>query len=91
MSEEPKKITGFRITSKSTRTTEDLQADEYRTEQTPTYVFFRRGEEIRRVAASDLAMDPEALHPPSPKRLQLQDDLRDRAKRIAQKRKLKLK
>ena len=89
MSEEPKKIIGFRITLKSTRLTEDLQADECVLEQVATYVFRHRGKEVRRVVASDLVHDPVPSHAMSPAKIQQLRDRRDQASRAASKRNLK--
>jgi hypothetical protein len=90
MSEEPKKVTGYTITPISTSKEEWFQADSYQLEGVPlTYVFQHRGKEVKRLFASALEKEPVPTHPASAARIRLQGDLRDRAKRINEKRRQK--
>jgi hypothetical protein len=70
MSEEQKKIIGFRINRASTPSTEDLQADECVLEDVPTYVFRHQGKEVLRIAVSELTHDPVPSHAMSPAKIQ---------------------
>ena len=65
MSEEPKKVIGFRVTRTSKGSAEMIQADECRLESVPTHVFLLRGKEVDRVPSRDLAGEPVPVHPQS--------------------------
>ena len=89
MSEEQKKIIGFRIKPAATGRSEGVQADECMTELVPMYVFRHRGVEVRRILASDLQEEPVPTYPQTPEQKQAWKDFQVRARKTTQRKNLR--